>query len=411
MFYRYCKVFALLIVIIPQLTLICHGQSFFDESSKIAFTFYHHFMSPVKEPVSKCQFNPSCSNFSHAAINEYGFLIGILLTSDRFMRCSGGNLSRHTYPKYNSLLYDPPEKNYIFGEGNIWTAGIYNRRSESNGLLKTVETDFGFAKSLYDAQEYQFSIIELKRIRYNSKDKKLIKKVDLLESINHLCNHDIKSARLSIDRIEFDPYDSLDYCSAIISFVVNDIDKANLWNLNFANFMSNHFANFSKLNEKFSMYSLLKNDKFVELKNSIIASEYINKDTTTLNLHLNFLENITKMKGKSTALAGTLSAILPGSGYVYAGQLKEGLSAFLINALLGIGVYSLLKNENYSGGILASLISLPFYLGNIVGSVNAVHLRNNIIKERVYHEYRHLLGIQYFFSTDFFNSLWYYKID
>lgn len=37
---------------------------------------------------SRCIYHPSCSNFGRQAINEKGFTIGIILTTDRISRCN-----------------------------------------------------------------------------------------------------------------------------------------------------------------------------------------------------------------------------------------------------------------------------------------------------------------------------------
>ena len=96
------------------------GQSYTDEAAKIAFGFYSTFMSPVKDPVSRCQFHPSCSQFGHQSFKKYGALKGMLLTADRYMRCSGGVSTSGKYPRSGGLFYDPPKCNYLFGDQAIW---------------------------------------------------------------------------------------------------------------------------------------------------------------------------------------------------------------------------------------------------------------------------------------------------
>lgn len=91
---------------------------------------------------------------------------------------------------------------------------------------------------------------------------------------------------------------------------------------------------------------------------------------------------------KSPALAGILSAVLPGSGYFYAGHFSDGLSAFFLNALFIAGTVTALHNENYALGVLAGGVGLPFYLGNIYGSANAAKKWNlaqrKELRDRIY---------------------------
>ena len=51
-----------------------------------------------------CSFQPSCSRYSLAAIRRYG-LKGLLMASDRLLRCHGG--SHRYYPVFEGSAYDP----------------------------------------------------------------------------------------------------------------------------------------------------------------------------------------------------------------------------------------------------------------------------------------------------------------
>ncbi len=83
---------------------------------------------------------------------------------------------------------------------------------------------------------------------------------------------------------------------------------------------------------------------------------------------------------KSLFLAGTLSAIVPGAGKIYAGSPGQGIASFLTVGMLGA-----LTAENYiKDGIkdvktlfFGSLFCL-FYLGNIYGSVYTLHYQRKL---------------------------------
>ncbi len=94
---------------------------------------------------------------------------------------------------------------------------------------------------------------------------------------------------------------------------------------------------------------------------------------------------------KSPALAGTLSAVLPGSGQLYAGRSADALVALLTNGVLIGGTWSALHNEeDVTAGALA-LLAVGFYTGNIYGGINAARQRNHSINERAMNETRGLL--------------------
>ena len=91
-----------------------------------------------------------------------------------------------------------------------------------------------------------------------------------------------------------------------------------------------------------------------------------------------FYNKLSAHKFKSPAIAGILSALVPGAGKFYAGKRKQALGSFLPIATLGV-----LTTESYiRGGVksvgfisLASLFSL-FYVSNVWGSVVSVKIAN-----------------------------------
>ena len=131
----------------------------------------------------------------------------------------------------------------------------------------------------------------------------------------------------------------------------------------------------------------------------------MNDSNITIELRI-LIENQNNLPYKSPLLAGIMSSIIPGSGYLYAGHTKEALSAFVVNILFGSGIYYLFKNENYSSGILTTMVAAPFYLGNIIGSANSAQLYNNKIDQFEYLKLRKILNLEFEFSNDFLNSLW-----
>lgn len=97
---------------------------------------------------------------------------------------------------------------------------------------------------------------------------------------------------------------------------------------------------------------------------------------------------------KSPVLAGVLSAVLPGSGQMYAENYKDGLVAFVINGLFIAGTIAALEEENYALSAIVAGVGLPFYVGNIYGAGNAARkwnlslsrkLRNDLSLSLNYH--------------------------
>jgi outer membrane protein assembly factor BamD (BamD/ComL family)/TM2 domain-containing membrane protein YozV len=97
---------------------------------------------------------------------------------------------------------------------------------------------------------------------------------------------------------------------------------------------------------------------------------------------LSLIDDYQRKSRKSPGLAASLSAVLPGSGYFYAGRPGDGLSAFVINALFVAGLVEAIDQENDGMAVLAGGFGLPFYVGNIYGSANAARKWNLSVQKK-----------------------------
>ncbi len=91
---------------------------------------------------------------------------------------------------------------------------------------------------------------------------------------------------------------------------------------------------------------------------------------------LDILSDSKQRPHKSSALAGCMSAIIPGSGHIYAGRNKDGFMAFIINGLFIAGTCVAIDHENYPVAAITAGAGFPFYIGNIYGAANAAHKWN-----------------------------------
>ncbi len=74
----------------------------------LAIRGYQQVLSPALS--SSCQFYPSCSRFTFAAVASQGLLNGLIMGADRVSRChTYAILSGYPRPGPNRLLADPPE--------------------------------------------------------------------------------------------------------------------------------------------------------------------------------------------------------------------------------------------------------------------------------------------------------------
>ncbi len=74
------------------------------------------------------------------------------------------------------------------------------------------------------------------------------------------------------------------------------------------------------------------------------------------------------LSSRNPTLAAVMSAVIPGSGQMYAGRAFDGLRHLLFNGILIYSVVYLIREEHYAGGYLLAAFTLPFYVGNIAGA-------------------------------------------
>ena len=98
---------------------------------------------------------------------------------------------------------------------------------------------------------------------------------------------------------------------------------------------------------------------------------------------------------KSPLTAGLLSALIPGSGHVYAGHYGDGITSFFLNGLFIAGTVMSVKQENYAVAGLVGTIGLPFYIGNIHGAANAANRYNLGIRKDLRGQLSVMLDIQF----------------
>ena len=74
------------------------------------------------------------------------------------------------------------------------------------------------------------------------------------------------------------------------------------------------------------------------------------------------------LPGRSPGFAMFMSAVIPGSGQMYAGRTHDGIRHLVFNGILIYTVVALIQNEHYPAAGGVALIGIPFYVGNIRGA-------------------------------------------
>lgn len=79
---------------------------------------------------------------------------------------------------------------------------------------------------------------------------------------------------------------------------------------------------------------------------------------------------------KSPALAGVLSALIPGSGKIYTRNYSDGITAFLLTGVLAYLSYTNFEHKHYTRAWIFTALGAGFYTGNVYGSIAATQIFN-----------------------------------
>lgn len=94
---------------------------------------------------------------------------------------------------------------------------------------------------------------------------------------------------------------------------------------------------------------------------------------------------------KSPALAGVLSAVLPGSGQLYSGSLQAAAVTFVLNSLFIGATVELARDKQYVTAAAAGTAASFFYVGGIINAADLARRRNRLAQEPVADELEELL--------------------
>jgi len=108
------------------------------------------------------------------------------------------------------------------------------------------------------------------------------------------------------------------------------------------------------------------------------------------------LENIDNLPRKSPVTAGTLSAIVPGAGHLYAERPRDALVAFLLNGAFIWAAVELFDDEKYVAGGVVTFFELGWYTGNIYSAVSSAHKYNKRVKDEFLQNLRSRCSLSYY---------------
>ncbi len=374
--------------------------------------FYQKYISDLRH--GRCRFEPSCSQYAIDAIEAHGFLLGSSLATDRLIRCS-----RHADAHYarasSGRLSDPADgSGYMPGAPRVpdWLlpAREYSPLASSIGdpvgadsmaaRTARILEDAEFADALSASGDCERAVTEYKRVAFmaNTED----------------------AARWSFFKIGDCYFGKGDWVASASAYGQAGRQATAASDKTIANYMAGAaYFNKGKYRRAIASTDLCtpENRQLYERVGAdvgVTGGRHIDDGRTLSDAELEF-SSVYLLKGlsalamgewqygarhfaeatalcadslcreralflaqraaegaalptKHANLAACLSAVLPGSGQVYAGRAHDGFRHFVFNGLLIFTIYQLADDDLWGAAYLVAGITLPFYVGNIIGA-------------------------------------------
>jgi tetratricopeptide (TPR) repeat protein len=355
----------------------------YGEGSNNFLDFYQKWISPIKGE-NKCPMYPSCSQYAKIAFEVLPWYKAYTLSMERLLRCG------HELYLYPRVLINGQIKWYNPVSVNEATNVHYNPKNDLrfvSGGFKSQDENYGsnnipgegFADFLVKKGEYDRAITEYFRLLYISENP--TQKANILRKIA-LCFYQESDYEAYISF--FNKNDSNFTAETVLHaemilylaksyYHLNNYQKA-IFTLEWSTTTSNaSFFNENQLLLAIS-YARIFDWQMAMEKLKLVEPDSPGKITADHLIHS--FANFPKLPRKSPFWAGTFSAVIPGSGYIYCHRPATSITSFLVNGLLIWAIRDAMVRKQYGLASAVSFFELGWYVGNIKGSVEAAYSYN-----------------------------------
>lgn len=319
----------------------------------------------------QCVFTPSCSQYAKEVFEEYGFVKGAILTSERLERCHACAFSYpYSRTKANSLI-DPPYVKSIKFTPPEWVTSIHSPKLQGS----SADEQWNFANHLFVDKNYQAAFIEFERLTYFFPNSEVCEKAKIMKAA---CLYYLQDMYGAIEQLEklTENKDNKFAADILLSHIYSEIGQSVKAQQLLDNLLKD--INDPKLCSIIYLKKgviFISDEKWQQAEDCFNKVKYPEYKEAVILLKDRLKEGELKFH-KSPTFGGIMSAVIPGSGQIYSGRTKDGINAFLLNLLLiGGSVKAFKGNENVTGASLAT-VGLFFYLGNVFGGVSAAEKYN-----------------------------------
>jgi len=237
-----------------------------------------------------------------------------------------------------------------------------------NPIEKHFLNYYGFGKYLFSENDYKRAISQLKAALFlheffvTNKNDSIYYLIGI--SYSKISDYGLSNRYLAyVSNKDSNLYEKSLFQSGKNYILNNNIDSA----LFFCQYFSK-----GVLSKKYSEnMTLLLASSYLLMNNAKSASQELKNADLTVSKLYDYSTELKNFKSKSPLLAGTLSAIVPGTGKFYTKNIEHGLLSLFVNGLLGYRTVVEYKTggPGSSGFIIFGTIFLITYTANILGSV------------------------------------------
>ena len=358
-----------------------------DDAAIGAIRVYQHYLSDLRH--TRCRFTPSCSEYAAQAIARYGLIDGSARAADRLMRCNAS--AAGAYPRGEGGTLRDPVADDTPPAGVVWAPDWLRLAPEpgwppvadSVGSLRRARLDetVAFAGRLEQRGDRASAAIEYQRAGllagHRESDAWAFDRIgasaaragDALGAeaaylTSAMLTQDGARRARAVYRAATSRFDggSFAACERLLAdrtLVAADSSRASPdgWP------RTAHVEALGGLADMGLGDWDAARARFTRA--AAAADDTTRRRIATLE---GFVGRGPRLPTRSSALAGTMSAVIPGSGQVYSGRVSDGLRHFLFNTAMILATISFARGEQVPAAFLTGALEVPFYLGNIRGA-------------------------------------------
>jgi len=342
---------ALLAAVVPACT-----SNPAQEAADGALGFYQDVLG--RQWAWHCDFQPGCSTFARQAVAQQGAFRGVVMAADRLQRDHQMQRDEYPHDEYGRPI-DPPAASALFGphveeEAREHDVELERALAEAPPLAQDDAEQAGFADRLWDGREWERARIEYERLLFARPASPF---ADHCRQRAALC---LAKARRRGDALALvEKMAVAAERERTRALVEREIERPAA------------ALRAAELGES----PLLAGFLALEAERSDVAREQFARvgDAARAEL-LRCVDDVDALPRKSPMLAGTMSALLPGSGQLYVGRPGDALAAFSINAVLIGGTVLAARRDEDAAAIAIGFVASGFWFGNIYGAANGAAL-------------------------------------